>query len=115
MEVSDEVKKQIIESLKELVNSGGKVKVGVNEVTKALQRGTAKLILVAKDVNPPELVAHLPKMAKEKKIALVYVDSKDQLGNAAGKTVSASSVAIIDFGNAKSKFEELMAKLPKVE
>lgn len=115
MDISDEVKKQVMETIKELVGAGGKVKVGVNEVTKALQKGTVKLVVVAKDVNPPELVSHLPKLAKDKRVVLVYVDSKDQLGIAAGKKVSASSVAVIDVGNAKVKFEELMAKLPKVE
>lgn len=115
MELSDDVKKEVLSVLQDIVNSKGKVKVGVNEVTKALQRGLAKLVIVAKDVNPPELVAHLPKIADERKILLLYVDSKDSLGMAAGKKVAASSVAILEAGEAKTKFEQLLAKLPKVE
>ncbi len=32
---------------------GGKLKIGTNEVTKAIERGTAKLVLIATDVAPP--------------------------------------------------------------
>ncbi|MEM4330724.1 MAG: ribosomal L7Ae/L30e/S12e/Gadd45 family protein [Candidatus Pacearchaeota archaeon] len=78
----------------------GKVERGVNEVTKALERGTAKLVIVAKDVNPKEIVQHLPILAKEKKIKLVEVDSKEKLGISAGIPVAASAVAIINEGEA---------------
>lgn len=115
MKVPDEVKTEVLNVLQEISNSGGKIRAGVNEVTKAIQRGVAKLIVVAEDVNPPEIVAHLPKLAKEKKVYLVYVNSKESLGKAAGKRVAASSVAVVDAGNAKDRLEQLLAKLPKVE
>ncbi|MCS7122441.1 MAG: ribosomal L7Ae/L30e/S12e/Gadd45 family protein [Candidatus Micrarchaeota archaeon] len=115
MKVPDEVKAEVLNVLQEISNAGGKIRAGVNEVTKSIQRGTAKLVVVAEDVNPPEIVAHLPKLAKEKRIHLVYVKSKDDLGKASGKGVSASSVAVIDPGKAKDVLERLLAKLPKVE
>ncbi|MEM0455759.1 MAG: ribosomal L7Ae/L30e/S12e/Gadd45 family protein [Candidatus Anstonellales archaeon] len=115
MKLSDEVKAEVLTVLNEVVAAGGKVRAGVNEVTKAVQRGVAKLVVIAEDVNPPELVSHLPKLAKEKGVSLAYVSNKDALGKAAGKKVSASSVVVIDPGNAKAKFEQLLSKLPKVE
>lgn len=115
MKLSDEVKTEVLNVLQEVVAGGGKVRAGVNEVTKTIQKGNAKLVIIAEDVNPPELISHLPKLAKEKGISLAYVSSKDALGRAAGKRVSASSVAVIDPGNAKAKFEQLLSKLPKVE
>ena len=41
------------------LNKAGRVKKGSNEVTKAAERGTAQFIIMAEDVNPPELLAHI--------------------------------------------------------
>ena len=57
---------------------------GCNEATKALERGTAKLVAIAKDVTPPEITMHIPLLAKEKGIPCKEVSSKDDLGAAAG-------------------------------
>ena len=81
----------------------GKIEKGTNEVTKAVERGTAKLIVIAKDVEPPEIVQHLPLLCKEKNIPYEEVDSKQKLGIAAGLNVQCSSVAVIDLGEAKIK------------
>ncbi len=87
----------------------GKVKKGVNEVTKAVERGTAKLVVVADDVNPKEIVAHLPLICKEKGIKIINVPSKDELGSAAGLKKACSSVAIISAGEGEGK--ELLMKV----
>ena len=79
----------------------GKIEKGTNEVTKAVERGTAKLVAVASDVEPKEIVQHLPILCKEKGIRFEEVDNKQKLGVAAGLSVSCSSVAIINEGEAK--------------
>lgn len=78
----------------------GKIEKGTNEVTKAIERGTAKLIVYAADVDPKEVVQHLPVLCKEKKILCQEVDNKQKLGIAAGLPVSASSIAVIESGEA---------------
>jgi large subunit ribosomal protein L7Ae len=85
----------------EQASKTGKVDRGINEVTKALERGTAKLVVVASDVDPKELTQHMPILAKEKGIQLVEADSKQKLGVAAGIPVSTGAVAIIQEGEAK--------------
>jgi large subunit ribosomal protein L7Ae len=87
---------QIIEKAK----TSGKIEKGTNEVTKAIERGTAKFVAYASDVEPKEIVAHLPILCKEKNIKCVEVDSKQKLGIAAGLPVSTSSVAVIEAGEA---------------
>ena len=82
----------------ETAKKTGKVEKGTNEVTKAVERGTAKLVVYAKDVEPKEIVAHLPVICKEKHIPCVEVDSKQKLGIAVGIGVSTSAVAIITAG-----------------
>ncbi|MBU0894186.1 MAG: ribosomal L7Ae/L30e/S12e/Gadd45 family protein [Nanoarchaeota archaeon] len=78
----------------------GKIEKGTNEVTKAIERGTAKLVVYAADVEPKEIVQHLPILCKEKNIKCQEVDSKQKLGIAVGISVLASSVAVIEPGEA---------------
>ncbi len=79
----------------------GKVDKGINEVTKAIERGVAKLVVYAADVSPKELTQHLPILAKEKGIKCVEADSKQKLGLAVGIQVSTGAVAVIQAGDAK--------------
>ena len=78
----------------------GKIEKGTNEVTKAIERGTAKLVVYAADVDPKEVVQHLPLLCKEKKILCKEVDNKQKLGLSVGLPVSASSIAVIESGEA---------------
>jgi ribosomal protein L7Ae-like RNA K-turn-binding protein len=80
----------------------GKVEKGTNEVTKAIERGTAKLVVVAEDVQPKEIVQHIPLLCEEKGIPCMMVDSKKNLGIAVGVSVATASVAVIEAGEAAS-------------
>lgn len=80
----------------------GKVEKGTNEVTKAIERATAKFVVYATDVEPKEIVQHLPILCKEKKILCKEVDNKQKLGIAVGIPVATSSVAVIEPGDAKA-------------
>ena len=74
----------------------GKIEKGTNEVTKAIERGTAKFVAYAADVEPKEIVQHIPLLCKEKNIECKEVDSKNKLGIASGLSIGCSSVAVID-------------------
>jgi large subunit ribosomal protein L7Ae len=73
----------------------GKIDKGVNEVTKAIERKTATLVVVAKDVEPKEIVAHIPILCKDKGIKFEEADSKEKLGIAAGINVPCSTIAVV--------------------
>mgnify|MGYP001601711993 FL=1 len=94
---------QIVEKAKKT----GKIEKGTNEVTKAIERGTAKLVVYASDVEPKEIIQHLPVLCKEKKILCREVDSKQKLGIAAGLPVAASSLAVIESGDAEKEIAAL--------
>ena len=96
-------------SIIERAKKTGKVDKGINEVTKAIELGVAKLVVYAKDVEPKEIIAHIPLLAKEKGIPCVEVDSKQKLGLAVGIGVKASAIAIIDAGEAKSDIAHVRA------
>jgi len=90
----------------EIARKTGKVEKGTNEVTKAIERGTAKLVVVAEDVNPKEVIQHLMPLCKEKGIPCVMVDSRKKLGIAAGINVPTASVAVIEAGEAATEISK---------
>ena len=91
----------------ELARKSGKIKKGTNEVTKSVERGAAKLAVVAQDVSPNEVILHLQPLCKERGIPYVEVPSKDDLGSAAGLMVGTSAVAIVVEGDAKNLIKSL--------
>jgi large subunit ribosomal protein L7Ae len=95
----------------EIVSKSGKISKGVNETTKALERNTAKLVVVAEDIDPEEIVMHLPLLAKEKKIAIAFVPTKQELGAAIGITVSCAAIAVVDSGKAEKEINTIASKL----
>ncbi|MCY0868514.1 MAG: 50S ribosomal protein L7Ae [Desulfurococcus sp.] len=114
-EVPPELAEKVYQAITKVRESGGKVKKGTNKTTKAVERGQAKLVVIAEDVDPPEIVAHLPLLCEEKKIPYVYVPSKQKLGQAAGIEVAAASVAIIDVGGAKDLVDEIIKSVQQLK
>ena len=96
-----------IYNLIEKARRTGKIEKGTNEVTKAIERGTAKFVAYAADVEPKEIVQHIPFLCKEKAIPCKEVDNKQKLGIAVGLPVSASSVAVIEPGEAEKEIAGL--------
>ena len=106
-----EVQKELLDKVYELVEvarTTGKIKKGTNETTKAIEKGKAKLVVIAKDVSPPEISMHLPLLSEEKNVPCFQVPSKEDLGAAAGVDVPTGSVAIIQEGDAKALLNELL-------
>jgi len=99
----------------EIAKNTGKVKKGTNETTKVIERGQAKLVVIAKDVEPKEIVMHLPVLCEEKKCDYVYVPSKEELGRAVGINVSTASACIVEPGEAKDLIEEIIKKIKALE
>ena len=92
----------------EISRETGKIRKGINETTKAIERNTAKLVVAADDVDPPEVIMHLPVLCDEKKIAFVKVPSKSELGRAAGLDVGSAAVAVVEPGEAKKKLDDML-------
>lgn len=93
----------------------GKAKKGTNETTKAVERGVAKLVVIAEDVDPPEIVAHLPYLCEERDVPYVYVPSKEQIGMALGLEVATASASIIDPGEGQHLLDQIVDTLSKIK
>lgn len=107
-ETPGDVKVKALEAVELAKNS---LRKGVNEATKAIERGDAKLVVIAEDVDPEEIVMHLPMLCGEKNIPFVYVADKASLGKAAGLAVGTSAVAITAGGPAESTVREVVQKI----
>jgi large subunit ribosomal protein L7Ae len=117
MYVRFEVPTELYEKIYEFVRVAretGKIKRGVNETTKAVERGQAKFVIIAENVDPPEIVAHLPLLCEDKNVPYLYVPDKKKLGEVAGINTIASSSAIIEVGEAKALYDELLSKFSEL-
>ena len=112
-EVPKEVAEAAYEALK-IASESGKIRKGTNEATKAIERGRAKLVIVAENVEPPEIVAHIPMLCDERKAPYVYVPEKQRLGQAAGLLVGSAAAAIEEPGDGAELLEEIVAKLKEI-
>ncbi|MFH0850651.1 MAG: 50S ribosomal protein L7Ae [Candidatus Bathyarchaeota archaeon] len=112
-EVPKEVANAAYEALK-TASETGKIRKGTNEATKSIERGKAKLVLIAENVQPPEIVAHLPLLCEERKAPYVYVPDKNKIGEALGITVSSAAAAIEDCGEAENLVAEIVKKLQEL-
>jgi len=108
--VDKELADKALEAI-EIAKSTGKIKKGANEATKALERGNAKLVAIAKDVTPPEITMHMPILAKEKGVPCIEITSKEELGAAAGIKVGTSAIAIVVEGKSKKVLVEIKKKM----
>ncbi len=109
VEVSKELLDKVYEAI-ETAKTTGKIKKGTNETTKAIERGKAKMVVIAKDVTPPEITMHIPLIAEEKNVPCFTVPSKEELGAAAGIQVGTGSIAVVEEGEAKSLIKEIVSK-----
>ena len=100
----------ILEALR-VASQSGKVRKGTNEATKAIERGISKLIVIAEDVEPPEVVAHLPILCEERNAAFIFVPSKQQLGMSLGIDVGSAAATIIDAGEAQHIVEQVITSI----
>jgi len=114
IEVPKEVADAAYEAL-QIARQTGSVRKGTNETTKAIERGSAKLVIIAEDVEPPEVVAHLPLLCEERKIPYVFVPSKEKIGSAVGIDVPAASACIVKEGDAAGLVKEIITRIEKLK
>jgi large subunit ribosomal protein L7Ae len=114
MEKKFEVPKELVDSVYQVLEEAkrtGKIRKGTNETTKSVERAEAKLVVIAEDVNPPEIIMHIPMLCEEKSIPYVFVPKKTELGAAAGLPVGSSAIAVVSPGEAAKKLQNVVREL----
>lgn len=94
---------------------------GVKEVNKALRKAPAKnpsttaadapgVVVIAGDVNPAEVIMHLPLACEDVNVPYVFVASRGELGQAARTKRPTSVVMVKPEGRANKKGDKKAAK-----
>lgn len=109
-EVSTDVVAKTYEAI-QMAKQSGVVRKGANEVTKSVERGLASFVVIATDVEPEEVVIHIPTICEQKKIAFSYVPSKMDLGKAIGLNVPCTAVAVENAGSADQAIKDIKSKV----
>ena len=110
----EELVNPIYEAIR-VATQSGKVRKGTNEATKAIERGISKLIIIAEDVEPPEVVAHLPILCEEQNTAYAFVPIKQELGKALGIDITSAAAAILDSGDAQHIVDQVVSSISKIK
>jgi len=113
-EIPKEVADAAYEAL-QIASQTGDVRKGTNETTKAIERAQAKLVVIAENVDPPEVVAHLPLLCEERKIPYVFVPNKEKLGTSAGIDVPAAAACITEAGDASALVKEISSRVEELK
>ncbi len=114
IETPNELVPQITDMLSSAKDSG-KIKKGINETTKSVERKTAQFVVLAQDVTPEEIVVHIPMLCKEKGVPYAFVPTKKDLGLSIGMEVGTSAVAVENGGSAAEKLQDIIKRMPKAE
>lgn len=71
------------------------VVTGLQEVTRAIEKKTARLVVIANNVDPVELVLWMPNLCRANKVPYAIVKDMARLGDAVGQKTS-TCVAFVD-------------------
>ena len=108
-EVSKEVAAKALDAVR-LAKQSGVVKKGVNEVTKSVERGLSSLVVIAEDIEPEEVIMHIPSLCEQKKIPFVYVPTKQELGKAIGLNVTCAAISIEKAGEGEGAVKDVVSR-----
>ncbi|MEM0154684.1 MAG: 50S ribosomal protein L7Ae [Methanothrix sp.] len=108
-EVSKDVASKTYEAM-QMAKQSGKLRKGINEVTKSVERGSATFVVLAEDIEPEEIAMHIPQLCEQKKIPFSYVPSKLELGKSIGLTVQCAAIAVESQGSASQAIKDIISK-----
>ncbi|KJE97278.1 nucleolar protein family A [Capsaspora owczarzaki ATCC 30864] len=102
--------KKVLKTVKKAAKAK-QIRRGVKEVVKALKKKETGVVIIAGDISPIDVVAHIPVLCEEMSVPYVYVPSKEQLG-AAGSTKRPTSVVLVKQNkDIKEAFDETVAEV----
>ncbi len=116
-QIPEKLKNQIKNALITIAETrDSKIRKGMNEVTKTIERVQAKFVVMAEDVSPPEILFHIPILCEEKDIPYGYLSTKKELGNVARINVPSSAIAIENVGTGNDNIlADVIKKLEEIK
>jgi large subunit ribosomal protein L7Ae len=90
------------------------LKFGLNHVTTLVEEGKAKLVVIAHDVDPLEMVVFLPALCRKKGIPYAFIKGKARLGKLVHQK-TATCVAVTEVRKEDYQDLELLSKNFRVQ
>lgn len=84
------------------------LKFGIARVTRYVEQKRAKLVMIAHDVEPLEIVLWLPALCKKMEVPYCIVKGKANLGKLVGKKTTTCAAFLNINGNDKPTFDKLL-------
>jgi large subunit ribosomal protein L7Ae len=89
------------------------LKFGLKHVTSLVEKGLAKLVVIAWDVDPIELVVWLPSLCEAMSVPYCIIKNKDRLGKLTG-TKTCTTIALTEVRQEdQSDFDQLVLEINK--
>ncbi|KAJ3423596.1 60s ribosomal protein l7a [Anaeramoeba flamelloides] len=90
------------------------IKYGINHVTSLFERKKAKLVIIAHDVDPIELVVWLPALCRKMGIPYCIVKGKARLGKVGGGVLSSKARKAIEKNLESSQLSKKLMQEQKI-
>jgi len=90
---SDTLRDKILKLVRHL-NREKNLRRGVKDVVKAIKKGSKGICVLAADVNPADVISHIPVLCEENGIPYIFVRSRMELG-IASETKKPTSVVLL--------------------
>ena len=72
------------------------------------------VVVLGADVEPEEIVMHLPLLCEEKKIPFIFINKQNDIGTASGLDVGSAAAAIVKPGKAKELVDEIVKQVSEL-
>ena len=110
---SEKLNKKLLKVVKKATKAK-QVKRGVKEVVKGLRKGVKGFVVIAGDISPIDVIAHLPVLCEDANVPYVYVPSKEDLASAGSTKRPTSCVMIVEAGKDaeyKENYQEAVSQV----
>jgi H/ACA ribonucleoprotein complex subunit 2 len=104
-------------ALFKLLEAGSKaknVRRGVKEVQKAIRKKETGVMIFAGDVEPLDVISHLPVLCEDNSIPFIFVRSKEELGAASSTKRPTSCILVREHADYKKLYEDCKKRIKPV-
>lgn len=108
---SDDLAKELF-GLIALAVKANAVRRGVKEATKFLRKGEKGIMVFAGDVEPLDVMSHMPILCEDSEVPYVFVKSREELGLNAGLKRPTACILIKDHASYAAQFAKLKPLIP---
>lgn len=99
----------------EAAHETGRINFGKNDTERSIEDQQSDLVYIAEDIDPEDVVDHLPDLADKKDIPYLFIEQEDDLADAVSYGgPHCSSATIIDAGDASQELEDVITKIEEL-